>query len=91
VNFSIDWSSQMSTVSVDEQLYQRTSELAKTQGKSVDEFVADALLRIVAQTSPMTSSPRRTTRNGLPVMLVNGNVPRIDPNQVRKLIEEEGF
>ena len=34
---------------------------------------------------------RRTVRNGLPVMIVSGDTPPIDPAKVRQCLEEEGF
>jgi hypothetical protein len=81
----------MSTVSVDEQLYLRTIELARTQGKTIEEFVTEALRKAVGEAIPQAGSPRRSTRNGLPVMVANGAIPVIDPTKVRESIEEEGF
>ena len=34
---------------------------------------------------------RRTVRNGLPVMVVRGDLPPIAPAKVRQCLEEEGF
>ena len=75
----------MTTLSVDKDLYQRTSEVAAAQGKTVDEFVGEALQRALSM-----AGVRRTDRNGLPVMVVNEQTPTIDPAAVRQSIEEEG-
>jgi hypothetical protein len=81
----------MSTVIVDDQLYRRTIEMANAQGKTVEEFVSDALRQVVDQTVPRAAVVRRSSRNGLPVMVVSDTVPAVDPQKVRKSIEEEGF
>lgn len=75
----------MTTLSVDNDLYQLTSEAAAALGKTVDEFVGDALRKALAG-----SGVRRTERNGLPVMVVNEGTPAIDPAAVQRCIEEEG-
>jgi hypothetical protein len=81
----------MSTVSVDDQLYQKTVEVAIAQGKTVDEFVQETLEQAVAQTASNSEIVRRSTRNDLPVMIVGDTVPPIDPAMVREAIEEPGF
>ncbi len=81
----------MSTVTVDDQLYRRTIEVAKAQGKTVDEFVSDALRQVVGQSPAQAAVVRGSNRNGLPVMVVSNTVPAIDPRKVRELMEEEGF
>jgi hypothetical protein len=81
----------MSTVNVDDQLYLRTREIAREQGKSVDEFVSDVLQQTVGPIVPQQTLVHLATRNGLPVMIVNGLAPSIDPLTVRRIIEEEGF
>jgi hypothetical protein len=75
----------MSTFTVDDELYQRAAEAAAAQGKTVDEFVSEALHKALS-----VVGVRRTVRNGLPVMVV-GNAPPIDPTKVRQYLEEEGF
>jgi Arc/MetJ family transcription regulator len=76
----------MSMLTVDDELYQRATEAAVAQGKTVDEFVGEALRRALSMVGV-----RRTVRNGLPVMLVSNDTPRIDPAKVRHCLEEEGF
>ena len=76
----------MSTLTVDDELYQRATEAAVAQGKTVDEFVGAALRRALS-----IVGVRRMVRNGLPVMIVSDDTPRIDPAKVRQGLEEEGF
>ena len=76
----------MSTLTVDDELYQRATEAAAAQGKTVDEFVGEALRQALSMVGI-----RRTMRNGLPVMLVSDAPPPIDPAKVRQYLEEEGF
>jgi len=75
----------MSTLTVDDALYQRATEAAAAQGKTVDEFVGEALRQALAMVGL-----RRTVRNELPVMIVSGNTHSIDPVKVRQCLEE-GF
>ena len=76
----------MSTLTVDDELYQRASEAAAAQGKTVDEFVGETLRKALS-----TVGIRRTLRNGLPVMVVSDDTPIIDLDNVRRGLEEEGF
>ena len=76
----------MSTLNVDSTLFQETKAVTSAQGKTVDEFVADALRQAVRSAGPQPS-----TRNGLPTMVVNGTTPAIGPRKVRQSIEEDGF
>src|SRR6058998_1979177 len=76
----------MSTFTVDDALYQRATEAAAAQGKTVDEFVGEALRRALSAVGVW-----RTVRNGLPVMVVSDDTPPIDPADVRQHLEEEGF
>ena len=76
----------MSTLTVDDELYLRATEAAAAQGKTVDEFVGEALRKALA-----IIGIRRTVRNGLPVMVVSDDTPLIDPAKVRQCLEEEGF
>ena len=76
----------MSTLIVDDALYQRATEAAAAQGKTVDEFVGEALRKALSLVGV-----RRTVRNGLPVMVVSDATPPIDPAKVRQCLEEEGF
>jgi hypothetical protein len=76
----------MSTLTIDDELYQRAIEAAAAQGKTVDAFVNEALRKALSMVGV-----RRTVRNGLPVMLVSHDTPAIDPAKVRQCLEEEGF
>jgi len=69
----------------DAELYQQATEAA-AQGKSVNQFVDEALRQALSRVSV-----RRTVRNGLPVMVVSGDIAAIDPSKVRQCLEEEGF
>jgi hypothetical protein len=74
------------TLKVDDELYQRATEAAAAQGRTVDEFVDEALRKALSMVGV-----RRTVRNGLPVMVVSDNTPLIDPAKVRRCLEDEGF
>lgn len=76
----------MSTLTVDDTLYQQASQVAAAQGKTVDEFASEALRKALS-----TVDVRQVVRNGLPVMEVPDNIPMIDPARVRQHLEEEGF
>jgi 2-phospho-L-lactate guanylyltransferase (CobY/MobA/RfbA family) len=76
----------MPNLTVDAELYQQATEAAAAQGQSVDQFVDEALRQALSRVGV-----RRTVRNGLPVMVVSGDVPAIDPAKVRRCLEEEGF
>ncbi|MEX2171369.1 MAG: hypothetical protein WD851_18765 [Pirellulales bacterium] len=76
----------MSTVHVDDRLYQQTKEVALALGKSVDEFAEVALRDALVRVGPPT-----IVRNGLLVFDVAGMAPTIEPATVRHWIEEEGF
>jgi hypothetical protein len=76
----------MPDLTVDAELYQQATEAAAAQGKSVDKFIDEVLRQALSRVGV-----RRTVRNGLPVMVVSGDVPAIDPANVRQCLEEEGF
>jgi hypothetical protein len=76
----------MSTLTIDDQLYQRATEAAAAQGKTVEAFVGEAVRQALA-----IVGVRRKVRNGLPVMVVSDDTPAIDPAHVRQCLEEEGF
>lgn len=76
----------MSTVTVDDALYQQAREAAAAQGKTVNEFVCEALRKALAMVGV-----RQIVRNGLPVMVVRNDTSVIDPAKIRQCLEEEGF
>jgi hypothetical protein len=75
----------MLSLQIDDELYRLASDAASAQGQSVDEFAAAALR--TALTQPIA---RMGLRNGVPIIEVSGGPP-IDPERVRKFIQEEGF
>jgi hypothetical protein len=52
----------------------------------VDEFVDEVLRQALSM-----ADIRRIIRNGLPVMVVSDDTPRIDAAKVRRCLEEEGY
>jgi hypothetical protein len=60
----------VSTLTVDDELYQWAAEAAAAQGKTVDEFVGEALRKALSMVGV-----RRTVHNGLPVMVVSDDTP----------------
>jgi hypothetical protein len=76
----------MPSLTINAELYQQATEVAAAQGKSVDQFVDEALRQALSR-----AGLRRTVRNGLPVMVVSGDIVAIDPAKVRQCLEEEGF
>ena len=74
------------TLQLNDQLYERAREAASVQGKSVDEFVSEALLNALSN-----NAVRRIVRNGLPVMAFSDNAPAVDVDKARQIIEDEGF
>jgi toxin-antitoxin system PIN domain toxin len=75
----------VSTVTLDHELYRRATEAAAAQGKTVDEFVDEALRKALSKVGV-----RRTVRNGLPVMVVSDDTPPIDPAKVRRCLGRGG-
>ena len=76
----------MATVRIDDDLSRQASEAARAIGKTLDEFVQEALERVLD-----FRDIRRVTRNGLPVMIVPSHASTIDPQMVREALEEQGF
>jgi hypothetical protein len=77
----------VATLTIDDELGRLVSQAAAAQGKTLDEFVGEAL-RLALAALPNT---RRIVRNGIPVMLVPDESAEIDPTRVRRCLEEEGF
>ena len=70
----------MSTLTIDDELYQRALEVAAVQGKTVDAFIAEALRHVLALVGA-----RRTVRNRLPVMVVSSDTTVLRTRRGRKL------
>lgn len=73
----------MPNITIDAALYQQATAAAAAQGTSVEKFVDEALRQALSRVGV-----RRTVRNGLPVMVVSGDIPAIDPAKVRQCLEE---
>ena len=76
----------MSTVTVDDTLYQQAQEAAAAQGKTVNEFVGEALRKALSMVGV-----RRTVRNGLPVTVVSNDTPIIDLAKIRQYLRRRVF
>jgi hypothetical protein len=76
----------MSSLNVDSALFEQTKAIATAQGMTVEQYVEEALRQAVGKVVP-----HKRMRNGLPVMVVNGKAPAIDPRVVRQSLEEYGF
>jgi Arc/MetJ family transcription regulator len=77
----------MSTIPfpLDDDLLRQAAEAAAAQGKSVEEFVNEAVR------NTLRTAVRRDVRNGLPVMTVSTETPPVDVAAIRHSVEEEGF
>jgi hypothetical protein len=76
----------MSTLSLDDDLYQQARAVAAARGLTVDEFVGETLRKALEK-----SSVRQTIRSGIAVVVTSDQTLRIDPEKVRRSLEEEGF
>jgi HicB family len=75
----------MTTLLIDDELGKQANQAAAAQGKTLNEFVREVLREAVKD-----NLISRTTRSGLPVMQV-GSASPIDPEVVRRTLQEEGF
>jgi plasmid stability protein len=75
----------MTTLTIDDELGQRARRAAAAQGKSLDEFVREALQQAVGAVTISLSA-----RNGLPVIEVHPPLA-IDPAEVQRALQEDGF
>ena len=71
------------TLAIDDDVLAAAKELAVTQQKSVGEVISD-----LARKSLRPADPRRKTRNGVPLLAVSPNTPRVTSELVRQLREE---
>lgn len=81
----------MSTVNLDESLYRRTIEVALAKGQSVDEFVSEAVRRVIEVVPTFPAAFQRTSKNGIDVLILNGATPSLDVREARRTIEEQGL
>jgi len=77
----------MTTVMIDDELGRLVGEAARARGKTLEEFAAEALRRVIRENGGV----RRVLRNGIPVMLVADEQAAIDPEKIRQVLEEEGL
>jgi hypothetical protein len=75
----------MTTLMIDDALGQQARQAAAAQGKTLDEFVREALERAVGQ-----PTVRHAVRSGLPVVEISPAIP-IDAHLIQRTLAEEGF
>jgi hypothetical protein len=75
------------TLNIDEELARLLVEAARARGKTPEQFADEALRRVISDHGGV----RRTMRNGIPVMLVSDQQAAIDPESIRRCLEEEGL
>jgi hypothetical protein len=71
------------TLSIDDDVLAAAKELAATERKSVGEVISS-----LARAALRPSSPTRHTRNGVPLLVVRPDAPRVTSELVRQLLEE---
>jgi hypothetical protein len=77
----------MTTVIIDDELGRLVGEAARARGKTLEEFAAEALRRVMRENGGVC----RVLRNGIPVMLVADEQAAIDTEKIRQVLEEEGL
>lgn len=77
----------MTTLTIDEELGRLLGQAANARGKTLEQFAGEALRRAISENGGV----RRTMRNGIPVMLVGDGQAVIDPEKIRRCLEEEGL
>ncbi len=77
----------MTTLTIDEELGRLLGEAANARGKTLEQFAGEALRRAISENGGIC----RTIRNGIPVMLVGDKRAAIDPEKIRRSLEEEGL
>lgn len=76
----------MTTLTIDEELGRLLGQAANARGKTLEQFAGEALRRAISENGGV----RRAMRNGIPVMLVGDEPSVIDPEKIRRCLEEEG-
>lgn len=71
------------TLAIDDDVLRAAKEMAATQQKSVGEVIS-----ALARKALRPSEPSRKTRNGVPLLPVNPNTPRVTSELVHQLREE---
>lgn len=75
----------MTTLAIDDELGRLITRAAQAQGRSVGDFVNEALRQASASATVSIGS-----RSGVPVFETTGALP-IDPADIRRELEEQGF
>jgi hypothetical protein len=71
------------TLAIDDDVLAAAKELAATERKSLGEVIS-----MLARRSLRPSQPTRTLRNGVPLLPVNPDAPRVTSELVHQLREE---
>jgi len=71
------------TLAIDDDVLAAAKELAATERKSVGEVIS-----ILARRALRPTEPTRTLRNGVPLLPVNPDAPRVTSELVHQLREE---
>lgn len=71
------------TLAIDDDVLAAARELASAQQKSVGEVIS-----ALARTALLPPSPARRSRNGVPLLPVKPNTPRVTPELVRQLRDQ---
>ncbi|TVS20140.1 MAG: hypothetical protein EA424_05485 [Planctomycetaceae bacterium] len=77
----------MAIVTIDDELGRLLTQVASERGKTLEQFADEALRRMISENGGV----HRTVRNGLPVMVVCDQRATIDPDKIRRWIEEDGL
>jgi hypothetical protein len=75
------------TVTINDELGRLLTQVASARGKTLEQFADEALRRVISENGGV----HRTVRNGLPVMVLSDQRATIDPDKIRRCIEEEGL
>jgi len=71
------------TLTIDDDVLAAAKEMAATERKSVGEVIS-----ALARTAMQPAASKRTMRNGVPLLPVRANSPRVTSELVRQLMEE---
>jgi hypothetical protein len=74
-------------VTIDDELGRLLTQVASERGKTLEQYADEALRRVISENGGV----HRTVRNGLPVMVVCDQRAPIDPDKIRRWIEEDGL
>ena len=75
------------SLTIDNSLYETAVAVAAARGQTLDEFACEALQAAIEGTDEI----QIVVRDGVPCVTPPAGTPRIDPTQIRRLIEEGVF